>query len=120
MPELAKVLTQEDLSRSAPTRLDLQDYVSIIDTVRDQDGVGGLILLNEGENQRTEKRRLTVAAKQEGYELTWRTAPEGQLRFVLSRPGEPKAGGRERRAAQPAPAPAPEPAPPARGRRRAG
>ena len=110
MPELAKVLSEEDLSRSrAPTPLDLQAYVSIIDSVREQGGVGGLILLSEGESQRTEKRRLSLAAKQEGYDLTWRKAPTGQLRFVLSRPGERVPGGRERGAAQPTPEPEPAP-----------
>ena len=119
MPELAKVLSQEDLIRQRPTAgLDMEAYRDILTQVREQGGVGGLVILNEGESQRTEKRRLSVAAKQEGYDLTWRKAPEGQLRFVLSQPGERAPGSRGRRAAQPAEASAP--APQAGGRRRAG
>ena len=105
MPQLARVLTQEDLKRAEPgTRLDLTPYLAIIDEVTDG-GVGGLVALEEDENQRAEKRRLSTAAKQRGYELTWRKADPGELRFVLARPGEPRPGGRPRRvAAAPAPA----------------
>jgi hypothetical protein len=53
-------------------------------------GVGGSMELDEGENQR--------AAKERGYELTWRKAPDGELRFVLARPGEARPGGRPRTA----------------------
>jgi hypothetical protein len=106
MPELAKVLTTEDLSRrSAVSRLDLSAYLSLIDAVRRQRGVGGEVTLNEGESQRTEKRRLSLAAKEQGYRLVWRRAPPGQLRFVLAEEGQPVPGGRPRRVQAPAPQP---------------
>jgi hypothetical protein len=112
MPQLARVLTQDDLKRAEPgTRLDLTPYLAIIDEVSGG-GVGGLVTLEEDENQRAEKRRLSTAAKQRGYELTWRKAEPGGLRFVLARPGEPRPGGRPRRAAA-----TPVPARRGRGRR---
>jgi hypothetical protein len=115
MPELARVLTHEDLRRSEPgSRLDLSPYLAIIDEVAGA-GVGGLLTLEEGENQRAEKRRLSTAAKERGYELTWRKTEPGELRFVLAQPGEPRPGGRPRRQA----APEPLPVPTRRGRRRA-
>ena len=98
MPELMQVVSQEDLRRrSSSTSLDLGPYRDIIEQVRSQDGVGGVLTLDEGETQRTEKRRLSVAAKERGLELVWRTAPAGQLRFVLAEPGRPRPGGRPRR-----------------------
>ena len=118
MPELARVLTQEDLRRAEPgSRLDLSPYLAIIDEVAGG-GVGGLLTLDEGENQRAEKRRLSTAAKQRGYELTWRKTDPGELRFVLARPGELRPGGRPRRRAAPEPPPAP--ARRGRGRRSSG
>ena len=53
--------------------------------------------LDEGETQRTVKRRMSIAAKERGYQLIWRKAPEGQLRFVLAAPGEASPDGRRRR-----------------------
>ena len=97
MPELARVLTQEDLRRAEPSsRLDLSPYLTIIDEVT-SGGVGGVLTLEEGESQRAEKRRLSTAAKQRGYDLTWRKSQDGELRFVLARPGEARPGGRPRR-----------------------
>ena len=70
MPQLARVLTEEDLrARTRQSHLDLAPYLELIDTVR-QNGVGGIVTLGEGENQRAEKRRLSMAAKQQGCELT--------------------------------------------------
>jgi len=107
MPQLVRVLTADDLTRAeAGAHLDLTPYLAIIDAVS-QGGVGGELTLDEGERQRTEKRRLSLAAKAQGYQLTWRTAPAGALRFVLSRPGEPRPGGRPRRVTPPPPPPAP-------------
>ena len=99
MPELAQVLTETDLKRGrAASQADLTPYIDIIDTLREQGGVGGVLSLDEGESQRTVKRRMSIAAKERGYQLTWRKAPEGQLRFVLAEPGQPTPGGRPRRA----------------------
>jgi hypothetical protein len=112
MPQLTRVLTADDLRRAAAgSRMDLTPYLAIIDETA-QGGVGGEVQLGEGESQRTEKRRLSLAAKAQGYDLTWRRAPTGELRFVLYRPGEPRPGGRQRRAAPP-----PSPPAPRRGRR---
>jgi hypothetical protein len=83
--------------------LDLTTYIEIIDQVRREGGVGGHIHLLPGESQRTEKRRLTMAAKQQGLTLTWRSSQPGELRFVLSEPGAPVPGSRKRR--EPAGAP---------------
>ena len=101
MVKLKRVLKQEDL---APTRVpaaaDLAPYVEIIDRVRSEGGVGAEVILQPGESQRTEKRRLSLAAKARKLKLTWRTAPPGELRFVLSEPGEAAPGARRRRATQ--------------------
>ena len=115
MPELTRVLSEEDLrARARTNQLDLSAYMALLSTVRQQ-GVGGIVTLGEDEQQRTEKRRLSLAAKQQGYKLTWRTADPGQLRFVLAEPGAPTPGSRRR---ERAPEPEPEPVPAARGRRR--
>ena len=99
MPELTRVLTKEDLARRGATqRQDLSTYMSLIDQIREGNGVGGVITLREDEQQRTEKRRLSIAAKQRGYALTWRRAADPrQLRFVLAEEGQPTPGGRKRR-----------------------
>ena len=71
MPELTRVLSEEDLARrGGMPRLDLATYVNLIERVRDEQGVGGIVTLGPGEGQRTEKRRLSLAAKQQGYKLT--------------------------------------------------
>ncbi len=120
MPTLERVLREDDLHRGGAGGggLDLTPYLDMLAAIRTEGGVGGLITLAEGEQQRAEKRRLSVAAKDQGYKLVWRTAPERKLRFVLAKPGEPVPGGRQRAAAPPAPAVA-TPAPAGRGRRRA-
>ena len=98
MPELTKVLTEEDVrARGRMSQLDLSPYLELLSTVRQQ-GVGGIVTLGEAENQRAEKRRLSMAAKQQGLNLTWRRAAEPrQLRFVLAEEGQPRPGGRARR-----------------------
>ena len=118
MPQLAKVLTEEDLHRGRAAgggALDLAPYMDIIDNIREQGGVGGTLSLSEDESQRTEKRRMSVAAKERGLKLVWRRASERQLRFVLAEEGQPTPGGRPRRSNAKA-AEAPEPAA-ANGRR---
>ena len=100
MPELTTVLTEADLKRGrAAGHADLTPYMDIIDTLREQGGVGGVLSLDEGESQRTVKRRMSIAAKGRGYQLTWRKAPEGQLRFVLAAAGEAPPDARRRRTA---------------------
>ena len=78
MPELTTVLHEADLKRGqAVAQTDLTPYMDIIDTLREQGGVGGVLRLDEGETQRTVKRRMSIAAKERGFQLVWRTAPEG-------------------------------------------
>jgi hypothetical protein len=97
MPQLSKVLTEEDIKtqRVAPT-LDLTPYLAIIDSVV-KDGVGGVLALAEGESKRTEKRRMSLAAKERNLNLTWRKSDEGVLKFVLAKVGHPVPGGRQRK-----------------------
>jgi hypothetical protein len=100
MPELTKVLLPEDLQRrGAVSALDLSPYLAILAGVREQGAVGGILTLAEDESQRTEKRRMSMAAKQLGVQLTWRSSSPGQLRFVLSEAGQPAPGSRPRRSA---------------------
>ena len=101
MPQLARVLTQDDLRRSdAGARMDLSAYVDIIEQVRSE-GVGGEVELGEDESQRTEKRRLSLAARQLGLQLTWRKTGDNTLRFVLNEPGAERPGGRRHRTPSP-------------------
>ena len=98
MPKLAKVLTEADLtSARGQTRMDLTPYIEIIEQVSREGGVGGELQLGSGESQRTEKRRLSIAAKQSSKKLTWRKPRDGTLRFVLSDPGATPPDGRRRR-----------------------
>ena len=97
MPSLNKVLQQEDLTRGGGfTRMDLSPYIAIIESIRTEGGVGGEVSLQAEESKRTEKRRLSIAAKQLGTKVTWRKGADGVLRFVLSAPGAPTPGGRQR------------------------
>lgn len=99
MPELARVLAESDLASSrGQSRMDLTPYFGIIDEVAQQGGVGGEVALLSDESQRTEKRRLSIAAKQRDMKLTWRKSREGMLRFVLTTPGSVPPDGRRRRA----------------------
>ncbi len=98
MPRLESVLTREDLERrGTASGLNLSSYFALLDAVREQGGVGATVRLGEGESQRTEKRRLSVAAKRRGYDLVWRTSAPNTLRFVLAESGQPPPGGRRRR-----------------------
>jgi hypothetical protein len=98
VPSLNKVLQPEDLARGGiVSRMDLSPYLDIIESIRSEGGVGGEVTLQEEESKRTEKRRLSIAAKQLGTKVTWRKGEDGVLRFVLSEPGQPVPGGRARR-----------------------
>jgi hypothetical protein len=115
MPTLSRILTEADFQRKPyGAALDLTAYIDLLESVSRDGGVGAVVTLSEGEEQRTEKRRLSVAAKRQGYQLKWRTAQPGTLRFVLAPEGQELAGSRKprlaasqskavrRRAAQPA------------------
>ena len=111
MPQLSRVLMESDLKRTGtPTSsLDLGPYLEMVEQILAEGGVGGQVELGPGESSRTEKGRLTRAAKQRGRTLVWRKAQDGHLRFVLAEPGSPAPGSRKRRVpAPPPPAPAPK------------
>ena len=98
MPQLTTVLTADDVQRrQSAGAQDLRSYFELLDAVREHGGVGAVLTLGEGESQRTEKRRLTVAAKERGYDLVWRKAPHGHLRFVLAEAGQRPPDARRRR-----------------------
>ena len=119
MPRLTKVLSNEDLKRSPGTgQLNLEPYLELLSQVREDSGVGGLVELEDGETQRTVKRRLSLAAKAQGSTLVWRRAESGALRFVVVEPGQPVPGGRQRRPPVALASPAAEPAAPKRRGRR--
>ena len=98
MPQLTMVISEDELQRRATTTggIDMTPYMDILDQVRERGGVGAVLRLGAGENQRSEKRRLSVAAKERGYDLTWRKSAPRELRFVVAGPGEPTPGGRTR------------------------
>jgi hypothetical protein len=50
---------------------------------------GGLVMLGEGERQRVDNRRPTLAAKQPGERLAWRTSDPGDLQLVIAPPVGP-------------------------------
>ena len=98
MPRLERVIQETDLTSSRTTAgMDLTPYMEILDQIREEGGVGGEVSLSGDESQRTEKRRLSVAAKQQGMKLTWRKSAPGKLRFVLADEGAPPPDGRKRR-----------------------
>ncbi len=98
MPQLTRVMSDEDLRRKdRASRMDLSAYTDMIEQVRTEGGVGGEIALTEGESKRTEKRRLSIAAKEAGTTLIWRKSQDGTLRFVLTEEGTPAPGSRTRR-----------------------
>ena len=98
MPNLDRVIKEEDLRSSRSSAgMDLAPYMEILDRIAQEGGVGGEVSLSGEESQRTEKRRLSVAAKQRGMKLTWRKSPQGRLRFVLADQGAPPPDGRRRR-----------------------
>jgi hypothetical protein len=62
-------------------KIDLAPYRDMIDGLTL--GEGGIITLETGDQQRTTKRRLTIAAHEHGFGVKWKSAPEGKLRFQL-------------------------------------
>jgi hypothetical protein len=79
-----------------PRPLDLSAYLDLLHSVL-AEGVGATVTLGPDEQQRTEKRRLSMASKELGYQLVWRKASADQLRFVLAKPGERGPSGRRQR-----------------------
>ena len=95
MPTLKQVLTEDDIRR-IPVQMDLTPYVEIIESITSQEGKGGTVSLTEGEVQRTEKRRLSLAARQKSLKLTWRKSDAGELKFVIAPTDPTPTNGRRR------------------------
>lgn len=97
MPQVKQMLTEEDIQAKPPrTIMDLSEYIQIIESIQQEGAKGSIVTLGEGETQRTEKRRLSLAAKEKGLELTWRKAADGELKFVVAPIGETAPGSRKR------------------------
>jgi hypothetical protein len=85
MPQLIRRIGTGDFRRGPGVpRLDLQPYRGFLEDLTL--GEGGILELEEGETQRVVKRRLSMAAAEQGASIKWRTAPAGQLRFQLIKP----------------------------------
>ncbi len=84
MPQLVRHLAVADFAnrrgRGQP-HIDLTVYREFLDGL--PIGDGGVLELEEGENQRVVKRRLSMAAGERAAAIKWRTAARGQLRFQL-------------------------------------
>lgn len=76
MPTVVKLSPSEvaDLARRG-SRVDLTEYLAMLKPFKVGDW--GRVELAEGENQRTVKRRLTLAAKQVGFSLRYRPLRDG-------------------------------------------
>lgn len=85
---LGEVLTAEDLrgSKGNVSAYDATKYEAVIREASTR-GVGGIVILDDGDVRRTEKRRLSVAAKATGHTLKWRKGERGTLRFLLDGAG---------------------------------
>ena len=83
MPRLVRRLTTEDYRRrgGGTPKLDLAPYTDILNGMTE--GQGAEVALEPNETQRVVKRRFSMAAKQAGHAIKWRTASEGHLRFQL-------------------------------------
>lgn len=86
---LGKEAFQRGRGSAKSRKLDLTPYYEM---VRGREvGEGGLLTMEPDEQQRTTKRRLTIAAHAQGFGVKWRSAPPGKLRFQLverQKPGD--------------------------------
>jgi|DewCreStandDraft_1066081.scaffolds.fasta_scaffold00011_188 hypothetical protein len=83
MPIFEKLSEEEvqKLRRRRSPTLDLSEYLAFLDTLGPGDW--GAVTLKEGETQRAVKRRLTMAAKQKGWQLRYRRSPDGRIVFEV-------------------------------------
>lgn len=83
MPRFQKLSAAEveSLRRRRVSKQDLSDYLTFLDTF--QSGEWGSVSLQEGESQRAIKRRLTVAAKQQGKQIRYKKGEEGRIVFEV-------------------------------------
>ena len=84
-------LTKEDFERRQPiSRIDLSEYMDVINQAVAGEGTGGVVELDDPEQKRTEKRRMTLAAKEMGGTLTAQSHGPGQgAAFTLELPIKP-------------------------------
>jgi hypothetical protein len=64
-------------------RVDLTEYLAYLDTLKVGDW--GAVTLEKDEVQRTVKRRLTIAAKERGLKLKYKTAEDGRIVFQVNK-----------------------------------
>ena len=86
MPEFSRLSPEEvvKLRGKRQTKLDLTEYREFVNSL--DPGDWARVTLEEGESQRTVKRRLTTAAKLEGRDLKYRRSHEGQIIVQLQPP----------------------------------
>lgn len=83
MVKLERV-TQDEIDSMRKRRaqtLDLTEYNNFLEGK--QIGEWGRLVLEEGDTQRTAKRRLTTASKQKGFGVKYRKTSDGQILFQL-------------------------------------
>ncbi len=79
--KLPKEAFQRGRGGNKGRKLDLAPYMAMVEGLDLMEG--GILTLDAEDQQRTTKRRLTIAAHSRGFGVKWRTAAEGQLRFQL-------------------------------------
>jgi hypothetical protein len=63
-------------------RVDLTEYLAYLDTLKTGDW--GAVTLEAEDNQRSIKRRLTMAAKEKGLKLQYKPTTDGRIVFQVS------------------------------------
>lgn len=83
MPQLIRHFDSGDFGRRGKgmLRMDLTPYRAFLADLAL--GKGGILELEDGEDQRVVKRRLSMAATERDARVKWWSAPAGQLRFQL-------------------------------------
>jgi hypothetical protein len=65
-------------------RIDLTEYLAYLDTLKTGDW--GAVTLEAEDNQRSIKRRLTMAAKEKGLKLKYKPTTDGRIVFQVNKP----------------------------------
>ncbi len=83
MPTFSKLSKSEieKLRNRRSAKVDLSEYLGFLGSMRPGDW--GVITLEEGDSQRTVKRRLTTASKQQGKQVRYRKGDDGQIVFEV-------------------------------------
>ena len=84
MPTFRKLSSEElmALQRRGPRPpIDLTEYVDFLQEL--SPGEGGSLELEDGESQRTVKRRISMAATRLKKDIRWRKSQNGVLRFEV-------------------------------------